>query len=105
MLGMVDAALGRNREALQEGRRALELSPLTKDSLDGVDVLYFYAVTCAWAGERDLAIEELQTLAKIPGGLTYGDASFSLYWDPLRGDPRFEKIVASLAPQANSRVP
>jgi serine/threonine-protein kinase len=98
MLGMVDAALGRNREALQEGRRALELSPLTKDSLDGVDVLYFYAVTCAWTGERDLAIEELQTLAKTPGGLTYGDALFSLYWDSLRGDPRFEKIVASLKP-------
>ena len=51
LYGMIDAALGRNREALQEGRRALELSPLTRDSLDGADVLYFYAVTCAWAGD------------------------------------------------------
>jgi tetratricopeptide (TPR) repeat protein len=99
MLGMVDAALGRNREALQEGRRAVELSPLTKDSLNGADVLYFYAVTCAWTGERDLAIEELQTLAKTPGGLNYGDAVYSLNWDSLRGDPRFEKIVASLKPK------
>src|SRR5262249_38306901 len=78
VLGMCDAALGRNQEALQEGRRALELSPLTKNALDGADVLYFYAVICAWTGERDLAIEELQTLAKTPGGLTYGDALFSV---------------------------
>ncbi len=103
ILGMIDAALGRNQEALQEGRQAVELSPLTKESLDGADVLYFYAVTCAWAGERDLAIEELQTLAKIPGGLSYGDLRFSPNWDSLRGDPRFEKIVASLAPKANSQ--
>ncbi len=103
ILAMIDAALGRNQEALQEGRRALELSPLTKDSLDGADVLYFYAVTCAWAGERDLAIEQLQKLAKTPGGLTYGDALFSLYWDSLRGDPRFEKIVASLAPNVSQK--
>ena len=72
---------------------------LQRTPLDGADVLYFYAVTCAWAGERDLAIEELQTLAKTPGGLTYGDALFSANWDSLRGDPRFEKIVASLAPK------
>ncbi|MGB8474249.1 MAG: protein kinase [Candidatus Acidiferrum sp.] len=103
ILAMIDAALGRNQEALQEGRRALELSPLTKDSFDGADVLYFYAVTCAWAGERDLALEQLQKLAKTPGGLTYGDALFSLYWDSLRGDPRFEKIVASLAPTVSHK--
>jgi tetratricopeptide (TPR) repeat protein len=99
VLGMIDAALGRNQDALQEGRRALELSPLTKDSLDGADVLYFFAVTCAWAGKLDLAIEELQKLAKTPGGLTYGDALFSVNWDSLRGDPRFEEIVASLMPK------
>jgi TolB-like protein/predicted Ser/Thr protein kinase/Flp pilus assembly protein TadD len=98
-LGVVDAALGRREEALWEGRRALELMPLAEDSLDGSDVLYFYAVICAWTGESDLAIEGLQTLAKIPSGLFYGDIRLNPYWDPLRGDPRFEKIVASLAPK------
>jgi TolB-like protein/Tfp pilus assembly protein PilF/predicted Ser/Thr protein kinase len=99
VLGLIDAALGRKEEALREGRRALELAPMTKDSLDGVDVLYIYAVICAWTGERDLAIEQLETLAKIPAGPPYGDIRLSPNWDPLRGDPRFEKIVASLAPK------
>jgi tetratricopeptide (TPR) repeat protein len=95
-LGLVDAALGQKEEALREGRRALELAPMTKDSMNGTDVLYFYAVICAQTGERDQAIEQLETLAKIPGGVSYGDLRLNPYWDPLRGDPRFEKIVASL---------
>jgi serine/threonine protein kinase/tetratricopeptide (TPR) repeat protein len=99
VLGLIDAGLGRKEEALQEGRRALELAPMSKDSLDGVDVLYFYAVICASTGERDLAIEQLETLAKIPAGTTYGDLRLSPNWDFLRGDPRFEKIVVSLAPK------
>ena len=99
VLGLIDAALGRKEDALGEGRRALELAPIAKDSLDGADVLYFYAVICAWTGERDLAIEQLKTLAKIPAGPSYGDLRLSSYWDSLRGDPRFEKIVASLAPR------
>jgi serine/threonine protein kinase/tetratricopeptide (TPR) repeat protein len=99
VLGLIDAALGQKEEALQEGRRALELMPIAKDSLDGADVLYFYAVICAWIGESDSAIEQLQTLAKIPSGLFYGDIRLNPCWDSLRGDPRFEKIVASLAPK------
>jgi tetratricopeptide (TPR) repeat protein len=99
VLGLLDAGLGRKEEALREGRRALEMAPLTKDSLDYADVLYFYAVICAWTGERDLAIEQLETLAKIPAGPSYGDIRLSPNWDPLRGDPRFEKIVNSLAPR------
>jgi TolB-like protein/Tfp pilus assembly protein PilF len=98
VLGLIDAALGRKEEALREGRRALELAPMAKDYLDGVDVLYIYAVICAWTGEHDLAIEQLETLAKIPAGPSYGEIRLSPNWDPLRGDPRFEKIVAKLAP-------
>ncbi|HTG27032.1 MAG TPA: protein kinase, partial [Methylomirabilota bacterium] len=99
VLGLIDAGLGRKEEALREGRRALELAPIAKDSLDGADVLYFYAVICAWTGEHDLAIEQLETLAKIPAGVCYGDIRLDPNWDPLRGDPRFERIVASLAPK------
>ncbi len=100
-LGLIDAALGRKEEALREGRRALELTPIAKDSMNGTDVLYFYAVICAQTGERDLAIEQLEILAKIPAGwvLSYGDIRLNPNWDPLRGDPRFEKMVASLAPK------
>jgi tetratricopeptide (TPR) repeat protein len=99
VLGLIDAGLGRKEEALREGRRALELAPMANDHFDGVDVLYVYAVICTWTGERDLATEQLETLAKIPAGPSYGDLRLSPNWDSLRGDPRFEKIVASLAPK------
>ncbi|MEO5719835.1 MAG: FlgO family outer membrane protein, partial [Chthoniobacterales bacterium] len=99
VLGLIDAALGRKEEALREGRHAVELLPVAKNAMDGPDVLYFYAVICAWTGERDLAIEQLQTLAKIPGGQSYGELRLDPEWDSLRGDPRFEKIVASLKPR------
>jgi serine/threonine-protein kinase len=98
-LGLIDAGLGRKEEALREGRRAVELLPVAKDSVDGPIVLTEFAKICAWTGERDLAIQQLDIAAKIPGGPDYGELRQSPMWDPLRGDPRFEKIVASLAPK------
>jgi serine/threonine-protein kinase len=100
-LGMIDAGLGRKEEALREGRRAVELMPISKDSTDGPQLVFHLAVIYAWTGERDLAIEQLQISAKIPDGLTYGMVRLDPVWDSLRGDPRFEKIVASLAPKSN----
>jgi serine/threonine-protein kinase len=97
LLGLIDAALGRKQEALSEGRRAVELLPVKKDATNGPDILYFYAAICAQVDERDLAIEQLKTLAQIPAGPSYGDLRLDPFWDTLRGDPRFEKIVASLA--------
>jgi TolB-like protein/Tfp pilus assembly protein PilF/predicted Ser/Thr protein kinase len=99
LLGLIDAGLGRKEEALREGRRALELTPVAKNAVDGPEVLYFFAVICAWTGERDLAIEQLETLAKMPVGVSYGELRLDPDWDPLRGDPRFDKIIASLAPK------
>src|SRR6059058_5238213 len=99
LLGLIDAGLGRKEEALREGRRALELIPVAKDTNAGPQVLYFFAVICAWTGEPDLAIEQLETLAKMPLGVSYGELRLDPHWDPLRGDPRFDKIVASLAPK------
>jgi TolB-like protein/Flp pilus assembly protein TadD len=97
-LGLIDASLGRKEDARREGRRAVELLPSTKDALNGTEVLYFYAVICAWTGERDQAIQQLHTLARLPAGVSYGEIRLDPFWDPLRGDPRFEKIVTSLTP-------
>ena len=97
-LGLIDASLGRKEEALREGHRAVELLPSTKDALNGTEVLYFYAVICAWTGERDQAIQQLQALARLPAGVSYGEIRLDPFWDPLRGNPSFENIVASLAP-------
>jgi hypothetical protein len=99
LLGLIDAGLGRKDEALREGRQAVELLPVTKNALDGPDILYFYGVICAETGEHDLAIEQLKTLAKIPAGASYGDLRLDSSWEPLRNDPRFQKLVASLAPR------
>jgi TolB-like protein/Flp pilus assembly protein TadD len=98
-LGLIDASLGRKEEALREGRRAVELLPPTKDALNGTEILYFYAVICAWTGESDQAIDHLKTLATLQAGVSYGEIRLDPFWDPLRGDPHFEQIVASLAPK------
>jgi len=98
-LGLIDAGLGRKEEALREGRRAIELLPVARDSLGGADMIQGFAIICAWIGEKDLALQQLAISAQIPGGVTYGQLKLHPFWDPLRGDPRFEKIVASLAPK------
>jgi TolB-like protein/thioredoxin-like negative regulator of GroEL len=98
-LGLIDAALGRKEEALNEGRRAMELGSNVKDSFTEPYVKICFAIICAWTGERELALGQLEAFTKAPGSYTYGDLRLSPLWDPLRGDPRFEKIVASLAPK------
>ena len=98
-LGLVDAYLGRKAEAIREARQAVALLPVAKSALEGADALYCLAVVSAVTGEHDLALEQLEVLAKIPNGATYGDLCLNPFWDPLRSDPRFDKIVASLAPK------
>jgi hypothetical protein len=90
--------LGKKEEALSEGRRAIEMLPIAKNSIAEGYVKRYFVMACAWAGERELALERLEVVARIPGGPSYGDLRLSPIWDPLRGDPRFEKIVASPAP-------
>ena len=98
VLGLIDAALGRKEEALREGRRAVELLPVEKDPINGITLVKYFAMIAAWAGDKDLACEQLAIALRPPSRLTYGELKLLPYWDPLRGDPRFEKIVASLAP-------
>jgi len=102
-LGVIDAGLGRKEEALSEGRRAIELASSVKDSDTEPYVELGFALICAWTGEGELALGQLEALSKTPGYLTYGYLRLSPMWDRLRGDPRFEKIVASLAPKEAAR--
>jgi TolB-like protein/DNA-binding winged helix-turn-helix (wHTH) protein/Tfp pilus assembly protein PilF len=99
VLGLMDAALGRKEEALREGQRAVELLPVEKDSINGPTMIEYLAIIAAWIGDNDLACEQLATATRYPGSLGYGQLKLLPFWDPLRGDPRFEKIVASLAPK------
>jgi serine/threonine protein kinase/Flp pilus assembly protein TadD len=97
-LAVIDAALRRKEDALREGRRAVELLPLEKDALNSIRVREFLGVIYAWTGEKDLACEELEATTKLPASASYGQLRLHPYWDPLRGYPRFEKIVGGLAP-------
>src|SRR5207247_7292399 len=65
-LGLVDAALGRKEQALQEGRRAIELLPVDKDSVNGIACVEYLAIIAAWVGEKDLAFEQLETAVRLP---------------------------------------
>ena len=102
VLGLIDAALGRKDLALEEGRRAIALMPLEKDVYNGSCVLQYFAITAAWAGDKEPALEQLETGLRAPAAslmLSYGALKLLPFWDPLRGDPRFEKVVESLAPR------
>ena len=99
VLGMADGALGRKEEAIREATRAVELLPIAKDALNGPLLVGYLAAIYAWSGEKDLAVERLEEVTKIPSYWSYGNLRLHPYWDPLRGDPRFEKIVESLAPK------
>src|SRR5256714_5024036 len=104
VLGLIDAALGRKDLALDEGRRSIALTPVEKDVNNGSRVLQYFAITAAWAGEKELALQQLEAGLRAPDAsqmLSYGALKLLPFWDPLRGDPRFEKIVASLAPKDN----
>jgi serine/threonine-protein kinase len=101
VLGLIDAALGRKEEALREGRRAVALLPVEKDTINGVAMIKYLAMIAAWVGDRDFACEQLAIAVRLPSRLTYGQLKLLPFWDPLRGDPCFERILASLAPKTN----
>jgi serine/threonine-protein kinase len=103
VLGLIDAALGRKNEALEEGRRAVELVPIEEDAINGEAMNQYFAMIAAWAGEKDVAYEQLLAAMRRPNSLSYGQLKLLPFWEPLRGDPRFEQIVASLAPNDASR--
>ena len=84
---------------MREARRAIELLPVEKDAISGPLMLEYSAMIAAWVGDKDLACEQLAAAIRFPGPLSYGQLKLLPFWDPLRGDPRFEKIVASLAPK------
>ncbi len=99
VLGLIDAALGRKEEAVRAGRRAVELLPVEQDAINGPLMIKYLAMIAAWAGDKDVACEQLAIAVQPPSTVSYGQLKLEPDWDPLRGDPRFEKIVNSLAPR------
>ena len=98
VLAQVDAGLGDKELAIKEAQHAVDLMPVSRDVYDGALVLQGLAQVYTWTGETEKALELVRQLMSIPGYLTYGYLKVDPSWDPLRGDPRFEQFVASLAP-------
>jgi tetratricopeptide (TPR) repeat protein len=99
-LGVVDALLGNKEDAIREGERAVELTPVSRNAIEGATLVRYLAVIYAWAGEKDRAVQRLAETTTLPAShISYGYLRLHPLWDPLRGDPRFEAIVASLAPK------
>jgi len=96
-LGMIEAALGEKDKAIAHGERAVQLVPVEKDAINGPLLVQYLSTIYSWTGQKDLAIEQLKRTATIPSTINYGMLRLHPYWDELRGDPRFEQIVASLA--------
>ena len=103
VLAQVDAGLGHKELAIQEAQHAVDLMPVSKDIYDGALVLEGLAQVYTWTNEPDRAIELLQKLVTMPGYINYARLKLHPMWNPLRGDPRFEKIVNSLAPKDQSK--
>ncbi len=104
VLAQVDAGLGEKELAIREAQRAVDLMPISKDIYDGALVLEGLAQVYTWSNEPDRAIDLLQKLVGMPGYTNYARLKLHPMWNPLRGDPRFEKIVASVAPKDASHT-
>jgi len=99
-VGLVDAGLARKDDALSEGRRAVALRPLSEDAVDGAAMLSSLAMIYAWVGETRSALDQLESLAKIPNGPYFGALKYDPAWDALRGDARFNAILNELQPRS-----
>jgi TolB-like protein/Tfp pilus assembly protein PilF len=98
-LAVVDALLEKKTEAITEAKRAVEMLPVSKDAVEGPAVLTNLAAVYAWTNESESAFDLLETLVKMPNGLYYGNLKGDLYWEPLRKDERFAKLLVELAPK------
>ena len=84
--------------AIDEAKRSVEMLTISQDKAGRPAALKNLAVVYTWTDETELALETLNSLAKVPAGIYYGDLKLDPYWDPLRKDSRFEGILAELAP-------
>jgi TolB-like protein/Flp pilus assembly protein TadD len=97
-LGLVDAALGRKKEAIEEARHAVEMLPVSRDAWDGPCLEAYLTRVYALTGEVDLALQNMAVSVTTPGGEYYCDLKLDPSLNALREDPRFEKLLAQLAP-------
>ncbi|MFH1374138.1 MAG: protein kinase [bacterium] len=92
-LGSAYAGLGRVSDAIREGRKAVDLLPVSQDALYGPGLIEELASIYVLAGEHDLAIDQLEVLMSIPSGIAIYDLRHHPEYDPLRDHPRFQALL------------
>jgi TolB-like protein/Tfp pilus assembly protein PilF len=109
-LGLLYSFMDRKEDAIREGHRAVELEPASKDAVNAPWMAGFLAMIYARVGELDSALPLLEHLLKSPGPIdntncciTYNDLRNRWQWDPVRSDPRFQKLLAQPAPKTVAR--
>jgi len=108
-LGIIYGYLGGKEDAIREGRRAIELCPEGMDAAEGVERACELALIYALTGEIDQAITLIERLVRTPGatsrgsfydgGITQAELRLRWQWDPLRSNPRFQKILEGPEPK------
>jgi len=96
-LGAVLAGLGKKEDAINEGKKAVELLPESQDAFDGPQATAALAEIYAWVGEHDEAVRLLDHLLSVPNGLTVPSLKVDPIWDPLRKDPHFQALIDKYA--------
>ena len=91
-LGLILAGLGEKEAAIAEGKRAVELLPESQDAVDGPTITVALAQIYAWTGQSDQALQLLERSLSTPSGITVSSLRLDPIWDPLRSDPRFQKL-------------
>lgn len=98
-LGEAYAGLGRKEDAIREGKRAMELAPVSRDALMAPNLLVGLAEIYTMVGEYDLALDQMDTLLSIPSWFSVQILLLDPAWDPLRALPRYKQIVAKYSKQ------
>jgi len=93
MLGLAYAGLGRKEDAIREGKKALELRPVSKDAFLSPRLVEGLAEIYVMVGEYDLAIDQLEYLLSIPSYISVPYLRIDPTWAPLRNHPRFQKLI------------
>jgi serine/threonine-protein kinase len=92
-LGIAYAGLGRKQQAIDEARRGAALLPVKQEAFQGYYREWDLAQTYTMVGDYKAALATLEHLLSIPGHLTSAWLRIDPVWDPLRGHPRFQRLV------------
>jgi TolB-like protein/Flp pilus assembly protein TadD len=92
-LGWAYALVGAKEEAIEAGKRAVELTPIKSDAMSGHTYLLMLARIYAWADEPYLAVKSIHTAMTTPGWVSVSTLALNPHWDPIRGDPRFQELL------------